>query len=119
MIIEIVTRNLKNEKQVREFIEQKVHSALDKIDAEVSHVTIRLEDQSPNKDAFDGLCQIDVKLNPRRHVHVSAQSDSAFDSIVQAARKIEHAAKHDVDRHRNSSRIGHRQTKQKFFSSLS
>ena len=119
MNIEIVTKNLKNEKQVHEFIEQKVHSALDRIDARVSHVTVRLEDQTRNSDAFDGACRIDLTLNPSRHVHVSAHGDSAFDSVLQATRKMEHAAKHDIDRHRRAPRIRHQQTKQKFYSSLS
>lgn len=119
MKIEIVTKNINNSDMVREFIQRKVQFALERIESSVKHVTVRLEDEASKSDVFAGHCQIDVTLNPSRHVHVSANGDSAFDSISQATRKIEHAIKHDIDRHRRSARIRHQQTKQEFYSTLS
>ena len=118
MKIEIVTKNVKNETMVREFIEQKVGFAVDRISARIERVTVRLEDETKNSEAFDGVCQIDTVIAPSGHIHVSAHGDSAFDCVLQATRKMEHAIKHDIDRHRRSSQVRHQHTKQEFYSSL-
>lgn len=118
MKIEIVTKNVKNEDMVREFIQRKVQFALDRIGDRVKSIVVRLEDETKDSEAFDGLCQIDVSLIPTGDIHVSAHGDSAFDSVLQATRKMQHAIKHNLDRHRRSSRVRHQQTKQDFYSSL-
>lgn len=117
MKIEVVTKNVNDESMVREFVERKIKFALDRVNARVNRVVVRL-DESANSDAFDGVCRIDVMLNPTGQIHVSANGISAFDSILQAARKMEHAIKHDMDRNRSSSRIRHQKSKQDFYSSL-
>lgn len=109
MRIEIVTRNVENEATVREYVQRKVHFALDRISARVKQVTVRLEDETRNSPAFDGLCRIDVVMHPRGHVHVSSDGDSVFDCVLRGVRKMEHAIKHDIDRNRRSSRIRHQQ----------
>ena len=118
MKIEIVTRNINNEPMVREYIQRKVHFAVDRINTRISHITVRLEDETRNSPAFDGLCQIDVVLEPRGHIHVSAHGESAFDCILQATRKMETAIKHDIDRNRRSAKIRHQKSKRSFISSL-
>lgn len=112
MKIEIKTKNIKNDEMVREFANRKVHFALDRIDARVESVVVRLEDEKAKTDAvFDGCCKIEVELHPRGHIHVSSNGASTFDSVLQAIRKMEHAVKHDIDRHRRSARVRHQQAK--------
>ncbi len=118
MKIEIVTKNVDNDSMVREFIQRKVHFALDRFDARIEKVVVNLKDETKNSHAFDGLCQIDAYMSPSGQLHVSAHGDSAFDSVLQATRKIENAIKHDIDRNRNSSRIRHQQSKRKFIEEL-
>lgn len=118
MKIEIVIKNVKNDAAVREFIERKIRFALDRIDARIKGITVRLEDESSNSGAFDGHCQIDASLLPTGRIHVSAKGGTAFDSALQATRKIEHAIKHDIDRHRRSARVRHEKSKQEFYSAL-
>lgn len=118
MNIEIVTKHVDNETAIKGYIQDKVHSAIDRINARIDQVTVRLEDESANSDAFDGLCQIDVSLNPTGHIHVSAHGESPHDTVLQATRKMEHAIKHDIDRHRRSSRVRHQKSKQEFYASL-
>ncbi len=45
MKIEIKTKNVKNDPMEREFIQRKLQFALDRIDARVNSVTVRLEDE--------------------------------------------------------------------------
>lgn len=119
MKIEIITKNIKNDSMVREYIESKVHFALGRIDARVSSITVRLEDQKSKTDSmFDGRCRIEVELDPRGHIHVSSRGESTFDCVLQAIRKMEHAVKHDIDRHRTSSRVRHQQAKRMVNESL-
>ena len=119
MKIEIVTKNIKNDSMVREFVQRKVHFALDRIDARVDSVTVRLEDEKAKTDAvFDGACRIEVELQPKGHIHVSSHGESAFDCVLQAVRKMEHAVKHDIDRHRTGARIRHQQAKRTVNKSL-
>lgn len=118
MKIEIVTKNIKNEPMVREYIQRKVHFALDRIEARVRNVVVRIEDETRASPAFDGVCRIEVDLVPRGHVHVSANGESVFDCVLQAIRKMEHAVKHDIDRHRKSSKIRHQNAKRTFVESL-
>ncbi len=119
MNIEIVAKNIKNEAKVRDFIEEKVQLAVERIHARVGRIIVKLEDESKNSEAFAGKCQIDASILPTGTIHVSATSDTAFDTVLQATRKMEHAIKQDIDRHRRAARIRHQQSKQKFFSSLS
>jgi ribosome-associated translation inhibitor RaiA len=119
MKIEIKTKNVKNDAMVRSFIQRKVHFALDRIDARVESVTVRLEDEKAKTDAvFDGDCRIDVEITPKGHIHVSANGESTFDCVLQAVRKMEHAVKHNIDRHRRSSRVRHQQAKRAVNESL-
>ena len=118
MKIEIKTKNVKNDGAVREFAKRKLHSALDRIEERIEDVTLRLEDETKDSSLFDGNCRIEVDLRPRGHIHVSAKSDSAFDCVIQAIRKMEHAVKHDIDRHRRAKRIRHQKSKRTFLDSL-
>ena len=119
MKIEIKTKHVNNEPMVREYIERKVHFALDRIDARVDKVTVRLEDETRDSNKFDGMCRIEVEVHPRGHIHISSTGESTYDCILQAVRKMEHAVKHDIDRNRRSARIRHQQTKRSFRESLS
>lgn len=118
MKIEILTKNIKNQEMVREYIQRKVHFAMDRIGERIKSVFVRIEDQTKASPAFDGVCRIEVDLLPRGHVHVSATGESVFDCVLQAIRKMEHAVKHDIDRHRRSSKIRHQNTKREFVESL-
>lgn len=118
MNIEIVTRHVNNEPMVREYIQQKVEFSTDRFAERINHITIRLEDETKNSPAFDGLCQIDVILEPRGHIHVSARGELVFDCVSQAIRKMEAAIKHDIDRHRHSAKVRHQKAKRKSISSL-
>jgi len=116
--IEIITKNVKGESSVRQFVERKVHFALDRIDARVDQVVVRLEDETKDSKLFDGTCKIEVDIRPRGHIHVSAHGESTYDCVLQAVRKMEHAVKHDIDRHRRSSKIRHQQVKRSVLESL-
>ena len=119
MKTEIVTKSVINDGLVREFIDNKVKMALERIEAHIRSVTVRLEDEKgKTKSIFDGICSIEVELEPRGRVHVSAHSQSAFDCAMQAIRKMEHAVKHDIDRHRKSAKIRHQQTKREINQTL-
>ncbi len=111
MKIEIKTKNVKSEIMVREYIERKVHFALDRINDRINRVTIRLEDETKDSALFDGSCRIEIELQPRGHVHVSAVGESTFDCVLKAIRKMEHAVKHDIDRHRTAAKIRHQKSK--------
>ncbi len=118
MKIEIKTKNVKNEPMVRGYIEKKVHFALDRTDARIDKVKVRLEDETKDSKRFDGSCRIEVEMRPRGHVHVSSSGDSAYDCVLQAVRKMEHAVKHDIDRHLRSAKIRHQKSKRTFIRSL-
>ena len=81
-------------------------------------MTVRLEDETRDSDAFDGLCHIDAVLYPTGGVHVSAHGDSEFESVLSAIRKMQQAIKHDIDRHRRSSRVRHQHSKDEFYAGL-
>ncbi|MEM7452871.1 MAG: HPF/RaiA family ribosome-associated protein [Planctomycetota bacterium] len=112
MKIDIRTRNIENENMAREYIERKVHFALDRIDARIQKVTVRLDDETKDSSRFDGLCRIEIDVHPRGQLFVSSRGDSIYDCVLQAVRKMEHAVKHDLDRHRSSSRIRHQHARQ-------
>ena len=118
MKIEIKTKHIKNEAMVREYVERKVHFALDRVDARIEKVIVRLEDETKDSHKFDGQCRIEVEFKPRGHVHVSSSGESTYDCILQAVRKMVHAVKHDIDRHRRSAKIRHQKTKRSIRESL-
>ena len=119
MKIEIITRNIDDDSLVRGFIQRKVKFALDRMDERVNHVVVTLDDESGNSSAFKGLCQIDAYLKPKGQIHVSADGQSAFDSILQATRKMENAVKRDIQRSRQSARSGREKSKRRKISSFS
>ena len=112
MKVEIRTRNVDNENMAREYIERKVHFALDRIDARINSVTVRLEDETKDSGRFDGHCRIEIEVSPRGRLHVSARGDSIYDCVLQAVRKMENAVKHEIDRNRTSSSIRHQRARQ-------
>ena len=118
MKIEIVNKHVSNEPMVREYILRKIQFATDRLASRISHVTVRLEDETRGSAAFDGRCQIEVTMIPRGHVHVSANGESVYDCVLQAIRKMEHAVKNDIDRNRRSSKIRHQRAKRAFIDSL-
>ena len=118
MKIEIKTKNVDNEPAVREYIDKKVHFALDRIDARIDRVTVRLEDETKDSNRFDGVCRIEVEMSPRGHIHVSSSGESTYDCVLRAIRKMEHAVKHDIDRHRQSAKVRHLNAKRTFIDSL-
>ena len=118
MNIEIVTRHVNNEPMVREYIQQKVEFSTDRFAERIDHITIRLEDETQNSSGFAGLCRIDVILEPRGHIHVSARGELVFDCVNQAIRKMETAIKHDIDRHRHSAKVRHQKGKRNSVSLL-
>ena len=118
MKIEVVTRNVKRDRLVREFIRSRVGFSLKRFEHRVRQVTVRLKDEAVGSELFYGVCQIDVELHPKGRIHVSGNGESAFDSVLQTIRKMEHAITHDVDRHRQSSRIRHEKSKRRVLVSL-
>ena len=119
MNIEIVTKHVDQEDQIRDYIENKIHVAIDRMHVDVNRISVRLQDESAGSAAFDGHCQIDLSIAPSGRIHVSARGNSPRDTLMQAIRKMETAVKHDIDRHRRSARVRHEQTKQKFYAGLS
>lgn len=116
--VEIITKNVKNEDMIRKYIERKVHFALDRIEGRIDRLVVRLEDETKNSKLFDGNCRIEVDIHPRGHIHVSATGESTYGCVLQAIRKMETAVKHDIDRHRQSSRIRHQKAKRSVLESL-
>ncbi len=112
MNIEVVTKHVPDEDQIRNYIEDKIDVAFGRIHTRVKQVTVRLQDESAGSTAFDGSCQIDVLIAPTGHVHVTAHGDSPRNTVMQAIRKMEQAIKNDIDRHRHSARIRHEQSRQ-------
>ena len=89
MKIKIVTKNIKNEPMVREFIQQKVQYTLERAGIRAKRVAVRLEDETEDSESFDGLCQIDASLIPTGDIHVSSDGESAVDSALQAIQKMQ------------------------------
>ena len=118
MKIDIKTKNVKNDLMVREYVEKKIHFSLDRIGARIDKVTVRLEDETKDSSCFDGVCRIEVEMDPRGYIHVSANGESTYDCVLQAIRKMENAVKHDIDRNRQSARIRHQKAKRTFIESL-
>ena len=118
MKIEIVTKNIKNENMVREFIHRKVTFALDRMSTQIVSVTVRLEDEAWDSAAFEGLCRIDLELQPSGHLHVSSTGESSSDCVLQATRKMENAVEHERDRRIRSARTRHQKTKRSILESL-
>lgn len=103
MNIEIETKNINNDKMVREFIYLKVHFALDRIESRVGKVTVRLEDEKiKHSNAFEGVCEINANLKAQGHVCVTAAGESPFDSVLQAIQRMEQVIEDDADRHRTT-----------------
>ena len=118
MKLEIATKNVVRESMVREYIHRKVQFALDRFEDHVREVVVRLEDETKDSPMFRGLCSIEVRLEPRGQVHVSARGESSYDCVLNAIRKMEQAVKHDIDRHRRGARIRHEGAKRDFVESL-
>ncbi|MEM7454381.1 MAG: HPF/RaiA family ribosome-associated protein [Planctomycetota bacterium] len=118
MRIDIVTRNIRREKPIRGFIQQKVEFALEKVNSNIEQVDVRLEDRTKKSNAFDGRCTIDVALKPGGTVHVSARAESAFECVVLAVRKMDQAIRNDLDRARNTSRGRQKKAQRAFLSEL-
>ena len=91
MKIEIVTKNIENEAMVREFIHQKTQFAVERVGIHLARVRVRVEDETDSSESFEGLCQIDASLNPNGDIHVSADGESAVDSVLQAIQKMQKA----------------------------
>lgn len=118
MKIEIVTKHIESDQAVREFTDRKIHFALDRIKERIRRVIVKIEDQTKDSPRFVGHCQIDVRLKPKGHVHISSDGDSVFDTVLQATRKMEHVIKHEIDRHRRAAQIRHQHLKQDIRESL-
>ena len=116
--IDIVTRNIRREKPIRGFIQQKLGFALEKVNSNIEQVNVRLEDQTRKSNAFDGRCTIDATLSPGGTIHVSAKAESAFECVVIAVRKLEQAIRNDLDRARKTSRGRQKKAQQAFLSEL-
>ena len=109
MKIEIVTNNSDSDSLVREYTQRTLTFALGQFGTRISRVVARLQRPSAELTAFDSLCSIEVELVPNGHLHVSADGESAFDSVLQAVHKMEQAVKQEIDRSQQSSRMRHQQ----------
>lgn len=111
MRIEIKTKNVKQKNRVQNFVAHKIQSATNRLSSRIKTIRVRLEDNSKSQSEFVGQCRIEVQLNPKGRVHVAARGDSIYECIVNAVRKMEHTVKSDIDRHRSSARIRHKQNR--------
>ncbi len=118
MQVRILLKNIDDEKATKQLIDRKLLFALERISSRVREVIVHLEDESPSSGAFDGLCRIDVDVQPVGNVHVAARAETVFDTVLAATRKLEKALKHEFDRERRSSRIRHEKSKRQFVESL-
>ncbi|MFK7767886.1 MAG: HPF/RaiA family ribosome-associated protein [Mariniblastus sp.] len=114
MKIEVKTKNVENKQRTQRFVENTVHSALERLASRIKQVSVRLDDDSKGNSEFIGSCRIDVSLFPRRRVHVAATGETIHECVVNAIRKMEQAVKHEIDRSRSASNVRHQQNKRRF-----
>lgn len=113
MEVQIGVAGVDDRHAVEEYITRKLGSALDRFAERIESIDLRLEDQSRNSAAFDGLCRVDARLLPRGRVHAVATGSSPHETAATAIQKLAVLIRQEVETHRHSSQIRHQQVKRR------
>ncbi len=87
----IIAKGIDASQALRDYIVERVDSALSRVQDSINFITVRISDLHGSKGGVDKRCQIHLKLSGLPTVvvtGVSASINDAIDSAVQRAAKV-------------------------------
>lgn len=97
-------------RDVLEFAEQHLSSALDRYEERIVDVDVRLSDLNGPKGGLDKSCQVRIRVRPHGTLLVEERAENWQASIAVATDRAAHAVSREVDRVRDrAGREGLRQ----------
>ena len=98
MKIEIVSRNLNLESDLRELIERRVAFALERFEEQIERVWIALVDINGTRGGNDKQCRVVIDLSPSGSVHVDHVANTMESAASQAIERASHSVARTVER---------------------
>lgn len=108
MTMKIEVTNKKKNPAVEQFARDRFETAVGRFAKRIAHAEVHLADESAAKGSDEKVCAIDIKLNPRGHVHVRAKHSSVYTAIAKALRRAEAVIAKAAERNHTGNRVRHR-----------
>jgi putative sigma-54 modulation protein len=96
--IEIVSRTLNLESDLRELIERRVKFALERFEEQIERVWIALVDINGTRGGDDKQCRVVIDLAPSGSVHIDHVSNTMESAASKAIERASHSVARTVER---------------------
>lgn len=99
----IIAQGLNASEALREYIMERLNSALDRAQDSINYITVRLTDLNGPKGGIDKRCLINVKLPGRPHIVITEIASDINSAIDLAADRVSLAVERVISRARSIS----------------
>ena len=92
---------------LREHIDRRINAALDRFEARISRVTVRLRDLNGPRGGLDKECRIAIKLIPSGELFIEQRDDSLHAAVATAADRAAEVVRRAVSRRKRGIGAGY------------
>jgi ribosomal subunit interface protein len=98
MQIQINTAQVKRSDAIVQRVHKELEAALEVFKDRITRVDVHLHDDNGAKGGVDKRCLLEARVAGQQPVAVEAATADLYDSIKQAAGKLERAIRHKIER---------------------
>lgn len=104
MQIEVVLLDPEINSAVREYVENRLSSALGRLAHRIREVEVRVGDENGPRGGDDKFCVVDVHLHPSGYLRVKRKSDEIYGAVDSVAESVQKTVKRKLERERTAIR---------------
>lgn len=91
---------------LRDHIDRRINAALDRFEARISRVTVRLRDLNGPRGGLDKECRIAIKLIPSGELFIEQRDDNLRAAVATAADRAAEVVRRAVSRRKRGIGAG-------------
>lgn len=104
MQIEVVLLDPAINSAVREYVENRLDSALGRLAHRIRDVEVRVGDENGPRGGDDKFCVVDVHLRPSGYVRVKRKANEIYGAVDSVAESVQKTVRRKIDRERTAVR---------------
>ena len=99
MQIQVNAADVDNSDAIELRVEEEVNHALNRFTDRITRVEVHLRNLNGPKHGIDKRCKMEARIAGLDPLVVEQDADDLYEAIHRAAKKLERAVKHQIERH--------------------